>query len=299
MPPLSRQWRMPNDDPRPLFGRWQRATIEAAGLGTFMLSACVFGTLLWHPESPVRHLMDGVPRRAVMGLLMAGTSIAIAYSRWGRRAGAHLHPALTLTFLRLGKISPSDALAYAIAQFAGGATGVMLAHVLLGAWLAHPAVNFVATRPGAAGVSVAFAAELVISALLMATVLLVSASTRLRSYAAVAAGTLVALFITFETPLSGMSMNPARTTASVLAAGGWDTTWIYVVAPLAGMLLSAELVSRAMKRAAAQGSTIALGCANLAHPRTGVCPFCEYERSRERTATIRPTPGTTRSIASF
>jgi aquaporin Z len=274
---------MPNGDVAPVgFSRGQRAIIEGAGLGTFMISACTFATLLWHPASPVRQLMDGVPRRAVMGIFMAATAISIAYSRWGRRAGAHLNPALTLTFLRLGKIAPRDAGAYIAAQFIGGATGVMIAHAALGNRLAHPAVNFVVTRPGPTGILVALGAELVISALLMATVLLLSAATRFRSYAAAAAASLVALFITFETPLSGMSMNPARTTASVIAAGGWQTTWIYFVAPLAGMLLSAELVTRSINAARQQGSTIALGCANLAHPRQGFCHFCEYERDRKQ-----------------
>jgi aquaporin Z len=289
---------MPNDEAVPA-GLWQRAIIEAAGLGIFMLSACIFGTLLWHPESPVRHLMDGVPRRAIMGLLMAGTATMIAYSRWGRRAGAHLNPALTLTFLRLGKIAPVEAATYAVAQFTGGAAGVMIAHVILGPRLAHPAVNFVVTRPGLAGIGGAFAAELGISAVLMTTVLLVSASPRYRSYAAVAGASLVALFITFESPLSGMSMNPARTIASAIAAGRWESTWLYLVAPIAGMLLAAELVSRVMAHAAERGRALLPGCANLAHPATGRCHFCEYQRLRESAVSNRSIPGTTRPVASF
>jgi len=243
--------------------------------------------------------MDGVPRRALMGLLMAGTSMAIAYSRWGRRAGAHLNPALTVTFLRLGKIAPGEAVAYVAAQFIGGALGVMIAHAVLGQRLADPAVNFVVTRPGIAGVAGAFAAEVFISALLMATVLVVASSMRYRSYAAVAAGSLVALFITFETPLSGMSMNPARTAASAFAAGGWETIWIYFLAPLAGMLMSAELVSRIRTRVAGDARALAGGCANLAHPTTGYCHFCAYQRAREQMVRMRSTAGTSRTIASF
>jgi aquaporin Z len=291
------------------YSRWQRAVIEGAGLGTFMLAACTFGTLLWHPDSPVVHLMDGVPRRAVMGLMMAATATSIAYSRWGRRAGAHLNPAFTFSFLRMGKIAPADAAAYVGAQFLGGAAGVMVAHAVLGSRLAHPAVNFVVTRPGPAGLLVALGAEFVISALLMTTVLLVS-TTRYRSAAAMAAASLVALFITFESPLSGMSMNPARTAASAFAAGGWATTWIYFIAPLAGMLFSAELVTWAIKWARNRGSTIALGCANLAHPRNGFCPFCEYERVKrqavvwsaardDKHVTTRSAPGTRPTIGSL
>jgi aquaporin Z len=134
---------------------------------------------------------------------------------------------------------------------------------------------------------------------LIATVLFVSSSTRYRSSAALAGAILVALFITVETPLSGMSMNPARTIASVIAAGGWETSWIYFIAPLAGMLASAELVTRFIRRSAAMGSSLALGCANLAHPGSGVCVFCEYDRSRRSAITRRSTSGTSQTVPSF
>jgi hypothetical protein len=73
---------------------WPEYLIEAAGLGLFMVSACVFASLLEHPGSPVRQLVaDATLRRIPMGLAMAGTAMAIVYSRWGQRSGAHLNPA--------------------------------------------------------------------------------------------------------------------------------------------------------------------------------------------------------------
>jgi aquaporin Z len=243
-----------------------------------MISACVFGTLLWHPASRVHDALgDGWVRRAAMGALMGLTAMAIVYSPWGRRSGALMNPALTLTFLRLGKVAPRDAAAYVAAQFAGGALGVMAAHALLGARLAHPDVGFVVTRPGPAGAAVAFVAEVAISALLMTVVLRANASGRWKRYTGVLGGLLVATYILVESPLSGMSMNPARSLGSALAAGSWTALWIYFTAPLLGMLLAAQL-HLARRRA--------VPCPKMAHAEP--CHFCEYARARERD--VAPAP---------
>src|SRR5262245_24900971 len=97
---------------------WPEYLIEAAGLGLFMVSACLFTALLEHPSSPVRQtVMAPMLRRIPMGLAMGLTAVAIVYSPFGQRSGAHLNPALTLTFWRLGKVKPWDAAFYVAAQF--------------------------------------------------------------------------------------------------------------------------------------------------------------------------------------
>jgi aquaporin Z len=84
--------------------------MEGAELGAFMISACAFGVLLEHPTSTIRALIpSGELCRAMMGVAMGLTAIAIVYSPLGRRSGAHFNPCVTLTFLRLGKVAP-DAL---------------------------------------------------------------------------------------------------------------------------------------------------------------------------------------------
>jgi aquaporin Z len=143
---------------------WPEYLMEAAGLGMFMISACAFATLLWHPGSLIPQVIpEPFLRRLLNGLAMGLTAVAIIYSPWGQQSGAHLNPAVTLTFLRLGKVQPWDALGYISAQFGGGFVGVWLATVLLGRATAHPAVNYVATVPGMAGTAVAFLAETMIS----------------------------------------------------------------------------------------------------------------------------------------
>ena len=121
---------------------WPEYLMEAAGLGLFMISAGLFGTLLFHPASPVAQaLPEPLLQRLLMGLIMGLTAIGIIYSPWGQQSGAHINPAVTLTFWRLGKVRTWDAIFYVIAQFAGGALGVLLVLVLLGAAFADPPVQ--------------------------------------------------------------------------------------------------------------------------------------------------------------
>ena len=250
---------------------WPEYAIEAAGLGLFMVSACVFGTLLEHPASPVVvALPDPLTRRALMGVAMGLTAVLLIYSPWGRRSGAHFNPATTLTFWRLGKVETRDAVGYAIAQALGALAGVLLAAAALGGTLAHPGVRYVATVPGPGGTAVAFAAEVAIAFILMSVVLRVSNDAALARCTGLAAGALVAVYITLEAPVSGMSLNPARTLASTVPAGTWDTFWIYLVAPPLGMVAAAEVYVR--RRGAR-----AVYCAKLHHG-AGPCVFrCRWD----------------------
>ncbi len=246
---------------------WAEYAIEAFGLGAFMVSATLFTALMEHPASPGRRtIRSSFARRALIGAAMGLTAIALIYSPWGKRSGAHLNPSVTLTFLRLHKIEIADALGYVVAQCIGGALGVLLVARLLPRIVADPSVGFVVTTPGTRGPRAAFAAEAAISFLMMSVVLASSSSPATEPATGVFAGTLVALFITFEAPLSGMSMNPARTFASAIVARDWRSFWIYLIAPLAGMLLAAEVRVRA--------STLEMPCAKLRHDASVECIFC-------------------------
>jgi aquaporin Z len=228
---------------------WTEYLIEACCLALFMLSAVAFAVLFQHPASPLasQPVASADPRTVIerlpMALAMGLTAAAIIYSSPGRRSGAHMNPAVTLAFFRLRRITAIDAFGYVAAQFAGGIGGVSLAVAWLRPLPAHPAVNYVATIPGPAGIGAAFVAEAAISALLMLMVLTMSSSTLLARWTGAAAAVLVTAFIAIEAPLSGMSMNPARTLASAAFAGTGDL-WIYLVAPPLGMLASAELFVR-------------------------------------------------------
>lgn len=247
---------------------WPEYAIEALLLALFMLSASGFAVLLEHPASPLRaQLTSPLVRRLLMGLAMGATAIALIYSRLGKRSGAHFNPAVTLTFLSLGKVARVDAAFYVIAQFVGGVAGMLLASAGLGAWLDDPTVNYVVTVPGARGASGAFLAEVAISFVLMLVVLWSSATPRLERYTGVFAGALVAAYITLEAPMSGMSMNPARTFGSAVPAGVWSAWWVYACAPLTGMFAAAALYRRL-------GQAPPVHCAKLHHDNPERCIFC-------------------------
>jgi len=249
---------------------WPEYVIEAAGLGFFMIAACAFGVALEHPASPLRELLPAFPRRALTGLAMGATAVAIIYSPWGKRSGAHINPAVTWTFFRLGKIEGWDAFFYVLAQFAGGVAGVVIAVLALGALVAHPSVNYAATVPGPWGIPLAFAAEIAMSFLMMSMILLTTNRPKLSRFTGVFAGVLVFTFITLEAPISGMSLNPARTFGSAFNAGLWTALWLYFVAPPLGMVLAAEAYRR-------RSASVPVRCAKLHHENDERCIFrCGY-----------------------
>ncbi len=259
---------------------WPEYLIEAAGLGFFMISACAFGALLEYPGSPVRQaISDPFLRRVFMGLAMGATSVLIVYSPWGKRSGAHINPAVTLTFFRLGKIERWDAFFYPVFQFIGGVIGTAIATLFIDGALAHPSVNYVATMPGNFGVGVAFLAEVVITFILMTVILNVSNRMNIARYTGLLAATLVATYISFEAPLSGMSLNPARTFGSAFAAQAWNALWVYFTAPPLGMLLAAEVYLRL------KGARSVL-CAKLHHHNNQRCIFkCKFGECAETITT--------------
>jgi len=251
---------------------WPEYLMEATELGLFMISACAFTVLLFHPASPfTRVVPDGIMRRMLMGIAMGSTAIAIIFSPLGKRSGAHFNPSVTLTYFRLGKVTPWDAVFYIVAQFVGGVGGVAIAALLLGRALAAPTVNYAATLPGPQGRLMSFVAEAGISFVLMSVVLRVSNTKKLARWTGLFAGALVATYITFESPISGMSMNPARTFSSALGAQVWMSLWIYFIAPTLGMLAAAEIFTRGKTRRSA-------ACAKFHHHNNQRCIFrCNFE----------------------
>jgi aquaporin Z len=253
---------------------WPEYAMEAALLGLFMLSACLFTVLLFHPASPVpARLPDPFVRRLLMGLAMGGTAVTLNYSGWGKRSGAHYNPVVTLTFARLGRIAPVDAAAYVAAQFAGGILGVLVAMLLVGHLVSDAAVRYAVTVPGPDGIGVAFTAEVFISFLLMTVVLSLANHPRYGRLTGLAAGVMVATFIVVESPFSGMSMNPARTVASAVWAHDWTALWIYFAGPALGMLAAAQV---RLRRRGPEPEA----CAKLHHQNPSRCIFCEYRQSR-------------------
>jgi aquaporin Z len=187
---------------------------------------------------------------------------------WGKQSGGHLNPAMTFTFYRLGKMEFWDAIFYGVAQFAGATAGVAIASALLLGAPGNSTIRYAATLPGMYGPGVAFIAEVAISFALMLTVLFTSNNNVLSRYTPYFVGVLYAIFITLETPLSGMSMNPARTFGSALLGRYWHALWVYFLAPTFGMLVAAELFHWVR-------GNIGQYCAKLHHANDKRCIFCQ------------------------
>jgi aquaporin Z len=232
-----------------------------------MVVAAAVGSILEYPGSPL-HQAVPLPfhRHAIGGTLMGLTAVGLVHSPWGRQSGAHMNPSLTLAFLHLGKVARWDAVFYVSAQVVGGCAGIIVASTVIGSMLAHPAVNYIATVPGTPGALVAWIAEAAISFVLMFTVLATSNTARLSRLTPLFAGVLIAVYITFESPLSGMSMNPARSLGPAVLAGAWRSLWVYFTGPPLGMLLAAELFVRTR-------GAHAVWCAKLHHDNHKRCIF--------------------------
>ncbi len=219
--------------------------MEGVGLAGFIIGASLLTTLLEHPDLFVMRselgyypLLRRVPLGLVLGAYIAGVVYLI-----GKRSGAHINPAVTCAFLRLGKITKWNATLYILAQFVGATLAALLMSIVLGELYSHPSIHYVTTVPGkgADAIEKAFIAEFIISFVLMFVVLIVISSKRLEKYAAIVTGVLLAIYLIIETPYSGMSLNPARSFGSAFAAGEWRDLWIYFAAPVLAMLSATEL----------------------------------------------------------
>jgi aquaporin Z len=266
---------------RTLERNWLLYIFEAVELAIFMLSACAFTVFLFDPSYPVLHLFpNAIVRRILMGIAMGITAILIIQSPMGKRSGAHFNPAITVTYFRLRKISKWDAIFYMLFQFFGGVLGVGVAALCFGSTLSHPTVEYAVTIPGIYGVTAAFFAELFMATLLMAVVLWMTNHPSLAMYTSYCVGVLIAFYILFFAPVSGFSINPARTTGSAVFADIWTAVWLYFVAPPLGMLGAAEIYLRLF------GADRIL-CAKLHPDRRYPCPFlCNFPGHRHT-----PEPG--------
>lgn len=220
---------------------WRDYLLEAAGLMVFMLGAGAFTTLFMYPGSAVQQaLPTSFLRHLGLGACMGVVTFAIV-SAIGMKSGAHINPAVTWAFYRDGKIGGWDAIFYVLFQFIGALIAPALLLVAIGDPFTHEKVRFATSQPGEGySVAAAFAGEFVISFVLMLAVLVAFHSKRLEKLLPAIVGLLIALYITFEAQVSGMSMNPARTFGSAVTAGQYKGLWLYFVAPTLAMLLATE-----------------------------------------------------------
>jgi len=153
----------------------------------------------------------------------------------GHVSGAHINPAVTIAFATRRHFPVRETVAYVPAQIVGAVCGALLLRL---AWHGTPA-DLGATVP-TVGTAPAFAYEFTLTALLMFVIMAVATDTRaVGEAAAIAIGGTVALDALFGGPITGASMNPARTLGPAIVASEWTDVWIYIAAPTAGALVGA------------------------------------------------------------
>jgi MIP family channel proteins len=200
---------------------WRRAAAE--GMAAFALVFAGCGAIV--SDSRSHGALGAVGVSLTFGLI-----IMVMIYATGHLSGAHINPAVTIAFT-LGRHFPGrDALAYIAAQLLGATAGAL---VLLAAWPDQPA-QLGATAPSV-GVGAALLYEALLTAILMFVITAVATDTRaVGAAAAIAIGGAVALDALFGGPVTGASMNPARSFGPALASGEWGDFWIYVAGPVAG-----------------------------------------------------------------
>jgi aquaporin NIP len=204
----------------------RRTTAEALAAFALVFAGC--GAIV----ADARY--DGV-LGAVGVSLVFGLIIMVMVYATGHLSGAHINPAVTIAFTLSRHFPPRDAVAYLAGQLAGATAGAV---VLLAVWPDQPG-NLGATVPSV-GAGSAFVYELVLTAFLMFVIMAVATDTRaVGAAAAIAIGGTVGLDALFGGPVTGASMNPARSFGPALAAGEWHDFWIYLAGPIAGAALGA------------------------------------------------------------
>jgi aquaporin NIP len=198
----------------------------AEGIGVFALVFAGCGAIVTEAQHP--GTLGTVGIALVFGLII----MAMIYAT-GHLSGAHLNPAVTIAFLATRHLPRLDAGAYLLAQLAGALLGAAL---LAAIWPSHPAT--LGTTLPTVGVGSALAYETVLTAILMFVIIAVATDTRaVGAAAAIAIGGTVGLDALFGGPITGASMNPARSIGPALVSGELHDLWIYIVAPPAGALI--------------------------------------------------------------
>ncbi|MCE0496615.1 MAG: aquaporin [Methylacidiphilales bacterium] len=204
----------------------------------FGLSAVVFDFGEGMPMS--RWVPDSSLRLLITGLLFAGTGSLVAISPLGRLSGAHINPSVSLAFWLNGKMHFHDFIGYVVAQMLGGMAG---AAMLAGVWKKHAAsVHNGMTLPGAGwALWQVFSAEVLLTALLVLLIFIFVSSRRLMRWTPLMTWIVVAMMVWLEAPVSGTSLNTARSFGPALVSGSWHNQWIYAIAPPLGGIVGLAL----------------------------------------------------------
>src|SRR5215469_17871596 len=220
---------------------WPEYAAELLGTA-FLLFAGVSAVVFdFGTSSPLAHVLpDASIRRLITGLLFAGSGSLVAISPLGKLSGAHINPAVSLAFWLQGKMRQYDLAGYIASQLLGAAFGAGLA-VLIWRERAVSVHNGV-TVPGVGyPIWSVFLIEMGLTCLLVLAIFLFVSSHRLMRWTPLMTWILVAFMYWLAAPISGFSLNPARSFGPALVSWFWRDQWLYYLAPPSGALLAVAL----------------------------------------------------------
>jgi aquaporin Z len=196
-------------------------------IGTFFLVLIGPGAMM------INTISGGTLGSVGVSLAFGFVVLAMIYAT-GHLSGAHINPAVTIAFWAVRKFPTGELLPYLVAQCAGATLAAEVLRFMLG-----PVGHLGATLP-TIPLSSAFIAEFLMSFALMFVIIAVATDDRVASgFAPIAVGLTVAFCALMGGPLTGASMNPARSLGPAVAGGGWNGHWLYWLAPITGMLAAA------------------------------------------------------------
>ena len=233
---------------RPL---WIRLIIEF--LGTFILVTVAAGA------GVINHYAGGNPISRTAAVIAPGAVVMAMIYAWGPLSGLHINPAVTFAFTGRGVFPTKWVVPYWVVQFGGAICAALFLQLMFGDVAAGG--NYPISTPGGEWKSLVM--EMVLTAILVSIILNTATGSRSIGHnAAIAVGATVALLGLFASPISGASMNPARTLGPDIVSTDFTGWWVYVVGDLAGAAIAVIIITLVrglpdkQERAAAEGGDL-------------------------------------------
>ncbi|MGY4768219.1 MIP/aquaporin family protein [Kribbella sp. CWNU-51] len=213
---------------RPL---WIRLIIEF--LGTFVLVTVAAGS------GVINHYVGNAPISRTAAVIAPGAVVMAMIYAWGPLSGLHINPAVTFAFTARGVFPTKWVVPYWVVQFAGAIGAALFLQLMFGD--VSTGGNYPVNSSG--GEWKSFVMETVLTAILASIILNTATGARSIGHnAAIAVGSTVALLGLFASPISGASMNPARTLGPDIVGNDYTGWWVYIAGPLLGAAIAVAII---------------------------------------------------------
>ena len=220
---------------------------EFFGTALLLLGGLSLVIFMFGAGSPMAELIPIVKlRQVITGFLFGSIGASIALSPIGKVSGAHINPAVTMTFWLFGKIEGRLAVTYILAQMTGAIFGCL---PLLFWGQMGRSIEFGATIPGEGySLQTVMLAEIITTFTMVSLLVIFIGFRQIRQFTPFMFPFLYAIMVPLEAAISGTSTNPARSLGPAVISGQWEGWWIYLIGPLAGALLASLACSLLAKR---------------------------------------------------